>query len=345
MKRVICVCLLAVIGSLVLVGCGAAGSGSGESRELYVLQFGGAYEDVLRANAAEFEEAYDAKVVFVQAAAMDALIKAKNKEIDVVFSDPIYAFRGEREGLWEILDEDLVPNLKNLYQSALLSEYTVAHDFGANIIAYNPKYVTEIPDSWLDLWKPEYKDKVIARSFRGAEIDLLFLMAELHGGDQNNLDPGFKKMAELARNNIHTWFKDHPQGLDLFRSEQAWLGIWTDGRVNWAKDEGVNVEMAVPKEGAFPLTTTMNVVAGRPNNDLAQAYINFELSKGPQLTVAEKLGYFPLNKEVKIPPDVQAKCAYNPDNVEGVNQDHKRFVESMMDELNARWEKEVLGAR
>ena len=57
----------------------------------------------------------------------------------------------------------------------------------------------------------------------------------------------------------------------------------------------------------------MSVVAGRPNTDLALAYINYELSEGPQLAIAEAFGYFPMNKEVKLPPEVQAKSGFTPE--------------------------------
>lgn len=346
MKRASYVFLsLVIITSLILgVGCEPTVSQSGP-RELYVLTFGGAYEDVLQANAVEFEREHNAKVIFVQGQGMDALVKARNKEIDVVITDPTWAYRGEDEGIWEKLDEESVPNLNKLYNTAKLSECIVTHDAFSNIIAYNPKFVKEKPTSWLDLWKPEYKDKVTLRSFGGSIIDLLFLMARLHGGDENNLDPGFEKMAELARNNVHTWFKDHPQCLNLFRNEEVWLAHWTDGRVDWAKREGVNVEMAIPKEGVFASETTMSVVAGRPNTDLALAYINYELSEGPQLAIAEAFGYFPMNKEVKLPPEVQAKSGFTPESIEKIDRKQRKMQIDMMDELYQRWEKEILGAR
>ena len=340
--------VLILIASLILAGCGPKaelGEDDAKPRELFVLQFGGAYEDVLRANAAEFEEAHNAKITFVPAAGMDALIKAKNKEVDVVFTDPIYAFRGEREQVWAKLDEESVPNLTRLHVKGRLSEYTVAHDFGCNVIGYNPKYVKEPPTSWQDFWKPEYRGKIgLPGGFRGGVIDLMFLMARLNGGGKENLDPGFKKMAELSPH-IHTWTKDHPQILDLMRTEQIWLTLWSDGRINWAKGEGANIEMAVPEEGGFPLPTTMNAVAGRPNADLALAYIDFELSEGPQLAIAKELGYFPLNKEVQLPPEIQEKCAFTPENVNKVEIEYKRFIESNMNELNERWEREVYGAK
>lgn len=344
MKRILCTCIgFLIVSVFVLSGCSPQTPAEGEQRELYVLQYGGKYEDVLRANAIEFEEKYNAKVIFVPGSAMDAVMKVRNKEVDVAFMDPIYAFRGEKEGVWERLDSESVPNLDNLYNVARLSDYTVAHDLGCFAIAYNPKFVKEAPTSWCDLWNPDYKDKITMTSLRADTMELMVLMAKLGGGDERNIDPGFEKMVELVPN-IHTWYTEHAQCLDLLRNEEVWLALWSDGRVVWAKDEGVEVEIAVPEEGGFAQISTMNVVAGRPNKDLALAYVNFELDKQAQLNMAKELGYFPPNKTVQLPPDVQEKCAFTPENVEKVQMADWMYVEGVMDEWNERWEKDVLGA-
>src|SRR3989337_1007379 len=95
----------------------------------------------------------------VPSSGADNLVKARNREVDVIHSDPIFSLRSEGEGLFEKLDERFVPNLSRLHPVARYSDYPVAVNMGAYVIAYNPTYVVK-PTSWLDLANPKYKDVV-----------------------------------------------------------------------------------------------------------------------------------------------------------------------------------------
>ena len=91
---------------------------SGETRELRVLSFGGAYDEALAEDLAAFEEENNCKVIFVNASGADTLVKIRNNECDVIFSDPIYSMRGYKEGLFAKIDATNVPNVDNIYDIA-----------------------------------------------------------------------------------------------------------------------------------------------------------------------------------------------------------------------------------
>jgi putative spermidine/putrescine transport system substrate-binding protein len=323
-----------------LTACAPGGS-SAKKDEIIVLGFGGAYDEVLKANAAEFEKQTGVNVTILPHSGSDALVKARAKEADIMFTDPIWAFRGESEGLWEKLDGN---NVSELYKKARLSDYSVVHDFGAYGIAYNPDKLQPAPTSWNDLWSPKYKSHVTLRSFKPDSIELLVLMAKLNGGSERTIDPGFAKMAQLSQN-VHSWFGTHPQALELYRSGEATVGMWTDARTAWAKSEGANLKFAVPKEGAFPLVSVLTVVKGRPNTDAALKYVNFELGQQAQERMAQEMGYFPANSTVKLAPDVQQKMALNPKNIESVQMADWKYIVTVLDQWESRWEKEVLAGK
>lgn len=309
-------------------------------QELIVATYGGAYEALVRQGVAEFERATNSKVIFVAASGAPALAKARNREVDVVHLDLAWGTRGESEGLFERLQPELIPNLQVLFDEAKRSPYTVATNFGAFGIAYNPKSVAR-PTSWLDLWKPEYKGKVSARSFADETINLLVLMAKLQGGDEKRIDPGFKKMAELGKN-IDVWYTAHPQALTLFKTEQISLAVWTNARASWAKKEGANVEFVIPKEGAFPVVSTVHVVKGR-RTELGMRFINHLLGQTSQRAIAEGLEYAPVNRTVDISADIKARVPYGSAGISKLVFSDWGQIIPQMDRWAERWQKEVVG--
>ncbi|CAH1660865.1 MULTISPECIES: ABC transporter substrate-binding protein [unclassified Chelatococcus] len=313
-------------------------SAQAQTRELVVGAFGGAYTEALKKNIAQFEKDNDVKVTFVPASGADGLAKAMAKEIDVVHADMAWAYRGEAQGAFEKLDPKVITNLDKLYPRARFSEYGVITNFGEYGIAFNPKEVSPAPTSWLDLWNPKYDGAVSTTGFDAANIELLVLMAKLNGGNEDNIDPGFQKMAELGKH-ITVFYSQHPQLLDLFRNNEVVISRWLRGRVDWANKQGVSLGFAAPKEGAIALVSTVHVVKGRPNTELAQKFVNHLLSVDGQMTYASDLGYTPARagldlKGINVP--------YGEDVVGSLLiADWKKIVPKM-DAWKERWEKEVV---
>lgn len=307
--------------------------------ELIVSTYGGRYEELVRESVPEFERATNSRVVFVAASGAAALARARNKEVDVVHLDLAWGTRGEAEGLFERLRPELLPNMRNLFNEAKISPYTVATNFGVFGIAYNPKFVPK-PTSWLDLWKPEFKGRVSARSFADETINLLVLMAKLNGGNEKNIDPGFRKMAELGRN-IDVWYTAHPQALTLFKTEQIHMAVWTNARAFWAKGEGANVEFVTPREGGFPVVSTVHVVRGR-KGALGMRFINHLLSEGSQRSIAEGLQYAPVNRTVEISAEIKARVPYGPAGISKLLFADWKEIIPQLDVWAERWQKEVV---
>jgi putative spermidine/putrescine transport system substrate-binding protein len=130
--------------------------------------------------------------------------------------------------------------------------------------------------------------------------------------------------------------------LDLFKSGQVWIGIWSDGRIEWAKQQGVAIVGVIPKEGIFALVTTVNVIKGRPNSELAQRYVNHLLDPESGLQMARALNYFPTNKEAKLPPEVQAKMVLSGSTINQVKMADWCYLVSVYNQWSERWDKEIV---
>jgi putative spermidine/putrescine transport system substrate-binding protein len=310
-----------------------------QPKELVVAAFGGAYTDALRKNIASFEEANKVKVRFVPASGADGIAKAKSKEVDVIHADPAWAYRGTEQGLFVKLNPAIVTNLASVFPRARISEYGVATNFGQYGIAYNPTAVIPAPTSWNDLLRPEFKGRVTTAGFDDANIELLVLFAKLNGGSEENIDPGFKKMADLSKN-VTVFYNQHPQLLDLFRSEEVVMARWVRGRVEWARQKGVNVQFAVPVEGAIGLVSTVHVVNGRPNTDLAMKFVNHLLGKPSQLQYAKDLGYTPARADFTS-SEIPSTVPYSADMISALHMADWKKITPRLDAWKERWSKEI----
>lgn len=331
----------AITGSVMMVAaCALSSIALAQQKELILSGFGGAYDEAMAASVKSFERENGVKVTIVAGSGANNIARVRNKEVDVIVSDPVFALRMEAEKAFAPLDPNLAPNLKNLYPKAIYSDAVVAANFGAYVIAYNPAEV-KAPQSWHDLAKPEYKGRIALRGFRPENIDLITLFAKEAGGDERHPDAGFAEMAKIAQN-IDVWVDAHASHLELYRNGQISMSMWTDGRIAWARDsEGTKIQGAIPKEGFFALSSTLSVVAGRPNADLAQKLVNTLLSPEAGVIMAQKLGYFPTNKEARLPPEVQAKMMITPENVNNLQSADWKYIVSVYDKWQQRWEREI----
>ncbi|CAH1662370.1 ABC transporter substrate-binding protein [Hyphomicrobiales bacterium] len=330
-----------VVSSVMMVAaCALSTAAVAQQKELILSGFGGAYDEAMKISVKSFEEENGVKVTIVAGSGANNIARVRNKEVDVIVSDPIFALRMEAEKAFAPLDPNLVPNLKTLYPNAVYSDAVIAANFGAYVIAYNPAEV-KAPESWYDLAKPEYKGRIALRGFRPENIDLITLFAKRAGGSERNPDAGFAELAKIAKN-IDVWVDAHANHLELYRNDQISMSVWTDGRIAWARDtEGLKIQGAIPKEGFFPLSSTLSVVAGRPNGELAQKLVNHLLSPASGLNMATRLGYFPTNREAKLPPEIQAKIMITPDNVKDLQSADWKYIVSVYDKWQQRWEREV----
>lgn len=325
-----------VVASVIFVG----GSAHAQQTELILSGFGGAYNDALTEIVADFEAENNVDVVVIPGSGADNIARVRNKEIDVIVSDPIFALRMEAEGAFAKLDPALIPNLADLNPKAVFSDAVIAENFGAYVIAYDPAKVTEVPDSWADLADPAYQGQIAMRGFRPENIELITLFAKLAGGDERHPDAGFAEMAKIGKN-VAVWLDSHPDHLELYRNGQIAMSVWTDGRVAWANSEGVKVEAVLPKEGFFPLVSTLSIVDGRPNAELAQKLVNHLITEAAGIHMADKLGYFPTNTKTVLPAEIQERMLLTPENVESLQIADWAYLVTVYDEWQSRWEREI----
>lgn len=285
-----------------------AGMAVAEDCALRVTTWGGSYQATYQAVAQKFEKEHNCRIEWVVGASPDHLIKARLGQVDVVTNTLLNSIAGEKEGLWQKLDPAKIPNMANLYPNAVHSPYTVFANVGDYVLAYNKDTVTTVPATWDELWKPEYKNRVVIYGIDHIPtLSLTVLQAEKNGGSIDNVEPGLDRMAELIKSgNLIGSLDVESQMVSLFETGDAWLGMLATGRMKELLSKGVtNVSFVRPEEGTFPLITSVNIHKDAKNSAMAAAFVNYILSSEVQVAFATRNLYAPTVKNAEIPDDFE----------------------------------------
>ena len=184
-----------------------------------------------------------------------------------------------REGLLQKLDQNKLPNNKNLDAGLISSygksiDYVVPYQMGTQAIVYNSKTVTNPPTSWADLWNKDYKGRIVSEDDNRVVIGmtLLSLGYDVNSTDKAQLEEAKQKLIELMPN-IRVFDSDSPK-TSLLAGEVD-LGIVWNGEAFLAKKENPAFEYVFPKEGSIIFYDGMGIPVNAPHPDISYAWFNY----------------------------------------------------------------------
>ncbi len=168
-------------------------------------------------------------------------------------------------------------------------------------IAYNRNKIKTPPTSWDVLWDPKYKGRVGITSL-ASTLGTAFLVDinRLAGGDESNIEPAFKKLRTLLPNlaAVSANFGSHAA---LFAQGEVDIGVQNFNFTQTLKSKGVPVEFAKLDSGIPAWRTSMHVVAGAEEPDLAHTYIDSHLAADLQAEMQkEPYNVIPTNRNVPL---------------------------------------------
>jgi putative spermidine/putrescine transport system substrate-binding protein len=266
----------------------------------------------LRNIAATFEAATGAKVIADRAdgtSGMVAKLKAAGDkpQYDVITLAGVGASSLADAGLLAKPDTSLLPNLKDVPEQYR----TGANGFGVGYLLwtdgliYNTDTFKAAPTSYEVLWDPKYAGRIFLPPPEWVEsVDLAIIAAKLAGGSQQNIDPGFKKLAQL-KDSVMMLGENPNQVADLFRTGSLDIGgiyspaFFPEAIRNPQYKMGVTYKM---KEGfAAQLMFTVIPKAHPADSDLVHAFINHSLDAQVQGKMAADVLNGPVNARAVIP--------------------------------------------
>jgi putative spermidine/putrescine transport system substrate-binding protein len=327
----------------------ASGQALAQQKTLYVAGYGGSYEQAMRKDIIPpFEAKSGVKIEYVAGNSTDTLAKLQaqkgNQQIDVIIVDDGPAYQAVSLGFCGDLApgdvyKDVAPVMKFSSNKAV-GIGMVATGFMVNKKAFEESK-QPIPSSWADLKDPKFKQKIVIPPINNTYgLHALIAEAQLGGGGEKDIEPGFKAFKEQINANVLAYEPSPAKMTELFQNGQAVFAVWGSGRVKAFADTGFPVEFVYPKEGGYALGTAACPVAGSKNEKEANAFVQHLLSPEIQVALARGAGTGPANMTVKLAPEDQKGLPYGDlaKTLKAVDWD---VVNAKREEWTKRWNREI----
>jgi putative spermidine/putrescine transport system substrate-binding protein len=182
---------------------------------------------------------------------------------------------------------------------------------GTISFAVNTALVTNVPHSWADLLKPEYKGMVAISDPRNAAQGAMTVLAAnfANGGDETNIDPGLKFFDDL--NKAGNFTAVAPSKANVEKGEAKIAILWDYNALPMRDDlatvsPAVPITVVIPTDGTTqaPYCHIINKYSAHPN--AAKLFREYILTDEAQIFQAQKYAR-PLVEGVQIPADLAAK--------------------------------------
>jgi putative spermidine/putrescine transport system substrate-binding protein len=278
------------------------------AEKLVISSWGGSWKDLIAQTAAKkFTAETGAEVEFITGGTIDRLNKAKlakgSPESDITFTTSHVGWLYANDSLYETLDLDKIPNAKALVPQAKISPFHIGSWAYVYTIGYRPDLVPggTTFESWADLWKPEFKGKISAPDFDASH--LVVVAAKLVGGDAATWEKGQEKLKTL-KPNFKAFYANDAASQQLMQNGEAPVQVMLSMNAYYIASQGVNVKLAIPKEGAVLGIDTVAIMKGSKNAELAYKFINILLDPAVQTEIATFKKGSPVVSTATLSPDV-----------------------------------------
>ena len=211
-------------------------------------------------------------------------------------------------GLYQPLDtsrlehwDDIFPSMKELPGVVVDGQtYIVPVDAGTAGIMYNADEVTDVPDSWTDLFDPQYAQRASLEDLSVTAIDVGALangITDPIAMDETQLQM-VKQFLIDHRGQFRTFWKGEADIKSQFKNGEVVISSGYPGTAKALRDEGVNVQFAPASEGQMLWTCGYGISPDAENLDAAYALLNWYTSLPPQIYAAENFSYVTSNSKI-----------------------------------------------
>lgn len=257
---------------------------------LTVSSWGGSFRDLIRDTIAkQFTEETGVEVEFVTGGTIDRLNQAKlNREApesDVTFTTSHIGWLYHNDGLFEELDMSKLPNAEHLVEQAKISPSHIGAWAYIYTIGYLPDMLPDGIDfdSWEDLWSPKLEGMIAAPDFDPSHI--IAVASKLEGVDIKKWEEAEDKLIEL-KPNFRAFYTNDANSQQLLSTGETAVQILLSMNAYYMQSQGLDVQLAIPKEGAVLGVDTMGITKGTDKEDLAYQFINAALGPEVQAEIA-----------------------------------------------------------
>ncbi|MBA2796669.1 ABC transporter substrate-binding protein [Streptococcus porcinus] len=195
------------------------------------------------------------------------------------------------------------------------NDYSIPYFWGTVGIVYNDQQVRHAPKHWEDLWRPEYKDKIMlidgAREMLG--IGLTTFGNSVNSKNVDQLKAAEKRLQSLTPN-IKAIVADEMKGY-MIQGDAA-IGVTFSGEASEMLANNKHLHYVVPTEGSNLWFDNLVLPKTMKHEKEAYAFLNFINEPKNAAQNAEYIGYATPNTKAKaiLPKEIKEDPAFYPTN-------------------------------
>ncbi|WP_232243290.1 ABC transporter substrate-binding protein [Paenibacillus sp. GSMTC-2017] len=296
-----------LVTSLLLTGCGGKKSGADDTPKSLTMYIGVVEEQALQI-AKQFEKDTGIKVEFVRMSGGEILgrIRAEkdNPKASVWYGGPADSMIAAKE-------ENLLEPYKSKNAENISTNFKDAEGYWTGIyqgylgFVVDGRYLKErnieIPKTWDDLLKPEFKGQIIVANpgSSGTAYALLYTLINLRGEEK-----GLEYMKQLDKQ-IKQYTKSGSAPAKSAALGEAAIGItFIHNGIRLQKEGFTNVELSTPSDGTGFEVGAVSIIKGGPEMKAAQIFVDWSLTKEVQ-ELGQQHGSFQFltNPDAKMPDE------------------------------------------
>ena len=232
----------------------------------------------------------------------------------------------EESDVIQPIDVSRLPNYEQLYPfwqefdglHYKGEQFAVPYLWGGLPMIYRPDMVEEPPTSWMDMLRPEYKNKVC--TIHDTTSSMWHWVYTVTGVDQasmitpTQLKETVDFMIKVKKEHARFHAMSYGEALDaLVRGEVAIAGQGWEPMVTWAAEKGVTLDYVYPKEKSYGWMDVIVIAKDAPHLDETYALINHALGVEAQTEVGNTLILGAVNEQAypNLTPEMQGLYSYN----------------------------------
>ena len=220
-----------------------------------------------------------------------------NNSYDLAVPSTYYVSKMRREGLLAKIDKSRLKNFGNLDEKLINqpfdpdNSYSVPYLWGSTGIAVNTDKVKPgMISKWRDLWKPEFKDRLLLTNDTREVFHMALRVLGYSGNDTDpvHIEAAYHELKKLVPN-VRAYNSEAPRMPYLEGETDAGM-IW-NGEAYMARQENPAIEYIYPDEGVILWLDSLVIPGNARHVENAHKFIDFILRPEVAASISEEIGY------------------------------------------------------
>ena len=314
-----------------------------EGQELRISTFSFNAELVQKNIYDPFMEATGCKLVIETGKNAERVTKIKespeNYDI-VVIGDAFIADLIDAD-LIETVDAANLSNLDAVYDNAKApfgEGYGPAYSFNRLGIVYDKSTCPIEITSWADLWNPELADSIAIPDITTTSGPLMYYsVAKMAGLTPGSDDDAILAKFEELKPNIMKTYTSANDTITMLNQGEVSVAVLLDYSYTAAQSASDDYVWVDPSEGVYSGFNAVNIIKGCENKELAEAFVDFYLSKEVQLAEALDGVDAPVRTDVELTPEQAANFTYGKEMIDNLLIPDWTVINANKADWTARW--------